>query len=302
MARILLIIGALVIALVSGLMVRNQLARQRGEVERLSASKVTKVDGVDVLVVNADVDISGIINAGQMKWQLWPKEQVHSRYVLKSSRPNAIEELAGSAARQPLFSGEPLTAEKIIRKGEGGFLAAVLQPGLRAVTLKVDEASGLAGLILPGDHVDLILTREVPPGEGPEANKGRRFSGETIVRDLRVLAVDQTFKSEDSKAAKAGKTVTLEVDASQAEAVMLAKAMGIVNLALRSSFGATVEDDREQKFTISDSVSGVRTKRTAPVPAPTPAPETESSGASGELTATITIYRGPLVETVKVAP
>ncbi len=139
----------------------------------------------------------------------------------------------GAMVRRPLEAGEPILAGDVIRPGEHGFLAAVLGREMRAVTVAVDMVSSNAGLIWPGDRVDLILTQTLDPKLAPPA---RRVAAETVVSDVRVIAVDQHLVQNapaEGQENKGVKTVTLEVTPEQAQAVMVASRLGMLSLALR---------------------------------------------------------------------
>jgi pilus assembly protein CpaB len=151
--------------------------------------------------------------------------------------PGLRAELVGAMARRSLQPGDPLRAEGLLRPGESGFLAAVLTPGLRAVTVGVDMVTGAAGLIWPGDRVDLILTQQLEDHALPAA---RRHLGEVVLEAARVIAVDRHFV----QGAQPGsgelmrdpqRTVTLEVTAEQSTRVALAGQMGRLSLALRAA-------------------------------------------------------------------
>jgi pilus assembly protein CpaB len=151
--------------------------------------------------------------------------------------PGLRADLPGAMARRALQPGDPLRAEALLRPGESGFLAAVLTPGLRAVTVGVDMITGAAGLIWPGDRVDLILTQQLEDHTLPAA---RRHLGEVVLEAARVIAVDRHFV----QGAQPGsgelmrdpqRTVTLEVTAEQSTRVALAGRMGRLSLALRAA-------------------------------------------------------------------
>jgi pilus assembly protein CpaB len=146
-------------------------------------------------------------------------------------------ELVGAMVRRSLGAGEPLLPEDVLRPGEHGFLAAVLGADMRAVSVGVDAVSGAAGLIWPGDRVDLILTQAI---NDPALPLGRRVAGETVLSDVRVIAIDQhllqgavdTPGPENLRAG--GRTVTLEVSARQAERVAVAARLGMLALSVRA--------------------------------------------------------------------
>jgi pilus assembly protein CpaB len=251
MLRIILIVAALLVAVLSGWMVQRYLAQQR------VASGIPVLPPVrtsEVLISTAKIPIAGVVNRRSLAWQTWPAETLNPSYITRDKRPGALEELSDSAARQPLFAGEPLTEAKVVKRGSSGFLAAVLAEGRRAITLKIDDSIGLGGLVQPGDRVDVILAHKVMSDAGESGAGFRRAIGETIVHDIRVLAIDQVFNTDEKGTTKIGKTITLEVTSQQAEAIFLSRQMGVISLALRSAFGG--EEERAQAFTSDQDISG----------------------------------------------
>jgi len=292
MVRVVLIVVALLLAATAGWMVKIYLLAQREQlVEMAAAQKPKPLPTAEVLVAANPVEITGVLTSSDLRWQPWPEDGLDPHYLTRKARPDAMAKLVGAAARQRLFPGEPLTEDKLLLKQNGGFLAAVLPEGQRAISLKVDEATGIAGLVLPGDRVDVILTHDVP-SKDTGATFVKRFVSETIVHDLLVLAVDQDLKH-DEKAAKLGKTVTLAVDTAQAEAVSLGRVMGTLTLSLRSSFGGALADLRGQPYTSSADISGAL-RALAAVPPPAVA-------VAGSPAYTVTVFRGLSQETVTVA-
>jgi len=143
--------------------------------------------------------------------------------------PLARAELIGGMVRRLVPAQEALRPSDVMRPGEHGFLAAVLTPGMRAVTVSVDAVSGTAGLIWPGDRVDLILTQQV---------EERRVFSETVLQDVRVIAIDQQIMQGDipgTAESRPARTVTLEVDLPQAERVTVATRLGRLALTVRSA-------------------------------------------------------------------
>jgi len=149
--------------------------------------------------------------------------------------------LAGSMLRRSYEQGETLLSPSMIRPGDRGFLALVLAPGTRAVSVAVDAVLGAGGLIWPGDHVDMLLTQSI---EDTGASAGRRFVGETVLSDLRIVAVDKVFiqgavgDAPDIAANNAGPhTVTVEVTPAQAERVAVASRLGRISFSVRAASG-----------------------------------------------------------------
>lgn len=142
--------------------------------------------------------------------------------------------LSGAMVRRSMSAGEPVRFGDVMRPGDHGFLAAVLEPGMRAVTVGVDATTGAAGLIWPGDRVDLILTQTIQEATLPI---GRRVAAETVLSDARVIAIDQQLVqgAESSNNEAQARTVTLEVTQEQAERVSVATRLGRLSLAVRSA-------------------------------------------------------------------
>ncbi len=153
--------------------------------------------------------------------------------------PAARAALRGALIRRYLDAGTPITPADILRPRDRGFLAAVLAPGSRALSIGVDAVSGVAGLIWPGDRVDVILTQQL---EQPGLAPGQRVLGETVLRDVRVIAVDQEIVQGAPATAnitgRPARTVTLQLTAAQSEQLAVAERLGRLSLAMRAAADA----------------------------------------------------------------
>jgi pilus assembly protein CpaB len=152
--------------------------------------------------------------------------------------PDARKNFVGSMARHDLGADEPIREADVMKPGEHGFLAAVLAPGMRAVTIGVDATSGAAGLVWPGDRVDLILTQAMSDASLPP---GQRVAAETVLSDVRVIAIDQQLVQ--AAASGESRTVTLEVTRTGAERVSVATRIGRLSLSVRASAGGHAVGD-----------------------------------------------------------
>ena len=150
--------------------------------------------------------------------------------------------LHGAVARQPLAEGVPVARSATIQPGERGFLAAVLEPGKRAIAVPVSETSAVGGHILPGDRIDLIMTYQVSSDDA-EAARDLRAS-ETLLGKLRVLALDTELES-GAREPRVGNTVTLEVSPKQAEVISLARRLGDLSLVLNPVRDAETAQDAD---------------------------------------------------------
>jgi len=188
------------------------------------------VDAVQVLVARSDIPLGTTVNEQSFRWQEWPKDAISPSFVTNTLKPSAIKDYSGSVARAPILGGEPITDNKVIRAGSGGVLAAVLPPGMRAIAMKIDEKSAVAKLILPNDHVDVIVVQR------KRNNKAgtEEVISDTLFRNVRVLAIGQQIEAKDGKKSSEGTVATLELTPKQSELLAHAAGTGDVSLALRS--------------------------------------------------------------------
>jgi pilus assembly protein CpaB len=142
-----------------------------------------------------------------------------------------MRSVSGAIARAPILAGEPITRNKLIKAGEGGVLAAILPGGMRAISTRIKEETAVGRLILPNDHVDVILTRRLRGVNGQE-----QHVSDTLFRNVRVLAIGQQLETKEGKKSTEGSanTATLELTPRQAETLALANSMGEISLSLRS--------------------------------------------------------------------
>lgn len=159
-------------------------------------------------------------------WAPRPDDQV-------ATDQRTMTEVIGAVARRRIEVGEPIIRGSVVKPGDSGFLAAVLRPGMRAITVGVTAVSGTGGLIYPGDRVDMILTQTFPVAD---ATLERRSVSETVAQDLRVLAIDQQLQvtAPPGSEGKLARTVTVEVDPRQAEGIQVATKLGDLSLTIRS--------------------------------------------------------------------
>src|SRR3954469_2493076 len=211
---------------------------------------VAQMETVDVLVAASDIGLGTTVAGPELRWQTWPAAVASSNFVRKSDRPNAIEQLAGSIARAPFSAGEPIRETKLIKAKGSGYMAAILPAGMRAVSTEISPETGAGGFILPNDHVDVLLSRRDKEAE-KAANVDVHVS-ETILTNIRVLAIDQMVEEKNGQRVVVGKTATLELAPSQAETLGRARQMGTLSLALRSIV------DFDSKEVANDEGSGGR--------------------------------------------
>jgi len=249
---------------------------------------------LQVLVAQNDLPIGLRITASDVKWQDWPAESLNAAFISDGAAPTVakagaegaaqtaaktagnlfsgagMEQVVGAIVKEPFVKGEPIVLRKVVRGGEGGFMAVVLGAGMRAISAPVTVDTAVAGFILPGDRVDVIYSRD-----RPDDTVGG-FETRTIMRNVRVLAIDQKPEPEKDAKSMVGTVATLEIPAAAAEAVVgalaQAKQSGVLMLVLRG---------------VSDTAGG----------------PTRGGGASGsEAGSTVRVHRAGVMTEVKVSP
>ncbi len=238
--KLMLLLGAVVIALGSMLAVRSMMSSR---VVPVVQAAVLAPAGPRVLVAQRALPVGTIITADAVAFQAWPRDMVQDAYFLDGTTDRT--KLVGTVVRNPITAGQPLTQGALVAPGDRGFLAAALGPGMRAVTIAVTDMSGVAGFIFPGDHVDMMLTQSIKPTNQQATNGAPLAITETVLRNLRVLATDQTTETEIAPGGKSvvkiAHDVTLEVTPRIAEKIAVAQSLGSLSLSLRS-----LADDQSQ--------------------------------------------------------
>jgi len=184
---------------------------------------VAQLDTVDVLVAKNEIGIGHSLSGGDLGWQQWPSVSAGS-FIRRTDKPDAIEQFAGAVARAPIGAGEPVRENRLIKAKGSGYMAAILPPGMRAISTEISVETGAGGFILPNDRVDVILSRR--DREAEKASGIEAHVSETILADVRVLAIDQNVEEKNGQRVVVGKTATLELTQRQAELLALSRQMG----------------------------------------------------------------------------
>lgn len=203
------------------------------------------VETSEVLALAGDVPMGSTVD-GQLAWVTWPRDSINENFVTKDGDPEALEKLQGSVARVNMYQGEPLRKSKLIGNGQP-FMSSILPAGKRAIATQIAADTSAGGFILPNDNVDVIMVRRAE-GQGAAG-----FTTETILKNIRVLAIDQAIQEdEDGRKVKVGETATLELTPQQAEIISVAQQMADrLTLALRSVVDAQEADTEEADYLVS---------------------------------------------------
>lgn len=246
-SRLIILSVAVAAAGGAGYVAQNMVSTPPPEVVVQSGPQEPAIELSDVLVLDGDVPMGQVID-DHIKWQSWPSDSINDAFITRAAEPDALDKLKGSIARVPLYAGEPLRRTKLIGNGQS-FMSSVLPSGMRAIATQISADTSAGGFILPNDYVDVIMTRRSQQGSGA----GDGFITETILKNIRVLAIDQTIQEdEEGKKVKVGETATLELTPQQAEIITVAQQMADrLTLALRSITDTQEKPQDEADYLVS---------------------------------------------------
>ncbi|MEP1229321.1 MAG: Flp pilus assembly protein CpaB [Litorimonas sp.] len=235
--KIIKVVGLFAVAIILFGIVRTLGAPAPADTSTAEAT-VIEVEYSEVLTAAIDMPLGSRINAESVKWSKWPLEAVTPSLITRDEQPEAIVEFEDAIVRSSIVDGEPINPAKIVTTNGAGVMAALLNPGMRAVTTRISPDTAAGGFIQPGDRVDIVLTNifDIEPGD---ARKGEIINDQlvtsaTIFENVRVLAIDQTFSSSPEEGADIlGSTATFELSPEDVEILQEAEAAGELSLTLR---------------------------------------------------------------------
>jgi pilus assembly protein CpaB len=241
-ARLIILSVALVAAGAAAYLAMN-LTNQQTVVQMPSEPVVQKEPAVEVLVAAANLPIGSRLTEESMRWASWPENSIVEGFITVQNRPEALTELKDAIVRLPIFEGEPIRSEKIADPGSA-IMSSILPSGKRAVGTEISVSTSAGGFILPNDRVDVIMVKKEEDGS---------YSTETILTNIRVLAIDQEIQErEDGQKAVVGTTATLELNPEQSKVIAVAQQMAErLTLALRSVADAQEPDSLVAKHLLS---------------------------------------------------
>ena len=226
--NILLILVAVGLTAATAMAARSWLESQRAQVVTVTAEAPQAPPELQVLVAKQDLPTGSFVKDSDFAWQAWPDNNLPEDYLVKEQFDPS--QLIGAVVRRGFNAGEPITELRVITPGDRGFLAVVLNPGFRAVSIEVNARSSIAGLVFPGDRVDILLTQALADPLRPKDPV--RHASETVLTNVRILAIDQLIDDQTGEP-KLGSTVTLEVTPRQAEMIAVVRPLGELSLSLR---------------------------------------------------------------------
>jgi pilus assembly protein CpaB len=241
-ARLIILSVALVAAGGAAFLAMHLSGRQT-IVQMPAETRVKKEPVIDVLVASANLPVGSRLTDDSMRWAGWPQGSIVDGFITSESRPEAMKELKDAIVRLPIFEGEPIRAEKIADPGSA-IMSSLLPSGKRAVATEISVSTSAGGFILPNDRVDVIMVRKEEDGT---------FTTETILSNIRVLAIDQEIQEkEEGQKTVVGTTATLELSPEQSKVIVVAQQMAErLTLALRSVADAQEPDSVVAKHLLS---------------------------------------------------
>ncbi len=254
---IVLIVLALGTAGIAAFLVSQFLASQ-APAPTTTAAQATGTQ--NVLVAARDIAPGTVLAPDDIRWEPWPENLIDERFVVQpaqvekqSKGADPQQEFLDRIARRSIMAGEPMSHEMVIKQGDTSVTAANIAKGMRAITIQVSPPEGVAGLVLPNDRVDVLMTVSVRDLVGLVGWKDvvLRSSAETIMKDLRVVAINQKLSHDPKEGvAQPGNLVTLEVTPDQAERLRVSQETGSLSLVLRSMVAGPNDGDKTQSFTM----------------------------------------------------
>jgi len=231
--RIIVLGIALVAAGGAALLVRGLLG---GGTQVAAAKPAPQMAMSEVLVANVNLTPGQKLSVDQIRWEKWPTATVDPSFITHDSASNEDQLVKNTVVRAMVLPGQPITKTALVHGDASGFMAATLTEGMRAISIGISPDSGAGGFILPNDRVDVILTRKA------EGSTGRGIA-KTILSNVRVLAVDQTYRQEKDTRTVIGKTATVELSPDQAEVIAAAAQSGLLSLSLRPLGDGVADND-----------------------------------------------------------
>jgi pilus assembly protein CpaB len=240
--RVFILVIAAFAAIALAFVLRGAAGRKPAPAAPVEAAAPVPASTVQVLTASHDLAIGTRVSSSDLAWTPWPAGALNPAFITDGSAPAApvtgaqavakkasqtasgiigqgpMQALEGSIVREPIISGEPIVKRKLVRGGDSGYMAVVLSPGMRAMSVSVTVDTAAGGFILPGDRVDVVQSHQMEGGKG--------YSSEIVLQNLRVLAIDQATEAAKDAKSIVGAVATLEVPKSDADLLARTQAEG----------------------------------------------------------------------------
>ncbi|WP_085900338.1 Flp pilus assembly protein CpaB [Kiloniella majae] len=226
--KIILILIALLLSGGTAFLTKSWLDANKRPLQSTQNIAIEPEQAVEILIAKKNIPLGKFVEENDFAWQGWPEDYVSDHHLVKDQFNS--DDLTGQVSRTGISAGEPINKAKFIRPGERGFLSAVLKPGHRALSIPISGETGVSGLVFPGDRVDLIVSMTLKSNE--EEGTTRKAS-ETVMTNVRVLALGTALNTPQGATNAGAKTVTVELKPEQVEIVAVAKIVGKISLSLR---------------------------------------------------------------------
>lgn len=249
------VLGVALAAAGGAFVVGSNLANKEPEIREVRTDSGPRVELTEILVAARDISLGTNIQDGMVEWRKWPKEGVSDGYISRGQSPDGLNLADDPAiARSAFFEGEPIRESKLVRSGKG-YMSAILPAGQQAIATSISTATSAGGFILPNDRVDVIMTRRA------EEEQGGDFITETVLENVRVLAIDQTIEEKDGESVVVGETATLQLSPEQAKILTVAQQMADrLSLALRSLEDIGNEETKGAEYLLSGNKGNGRVR------------------------------------------
>jgi len=252
------IIGLIIaLALAIGVAFLTRIFLAEEEKPKVEKPVLQQVELAKILVAGKPLSEGEVIKPGDIVWQSWPRVALNPTYIKEGTVK--IQNLEGSIVRHPLDQGEPIIKQDLVKRGDQGILAAMVDPGKRAISIEVTPQSASSGLIIPGDYVDVILSKVVVK-QGEAGSKSK-----TVVKNVKVLAMDIEMASSKPTPKIPPRVATLEVTPNEAELITAAVKEGTLSLSLQSIDRTKVESTEDEEPSKEEMITIIRGKEKSEV-------------------------------------
>ncbi|AIL12796.1 hypothetical protein IM40_03480 [Candidatus Paracaedimonas acanthamoebae] len=225
---ILLVLGSLVLAVLLSVLLQSFFNKNDK-----SAEKKAQTDTVLVLTAPAELLPGMVISIEKLVWKEWPSKALSPHYITKD-KTEELKSINGATVRFTILANEPVKLSNVVTLQGKSILSAIIRTGMRGVTIPFSKVANAPSFLAPGDIIDVVI-----PKRAQETGEG--YFGQTIIKGVRILAVDRSLQKLEENKSEQPKTMTLEVTADQAEDLAASIRGGNIVISLRSAFNETTE-------------------------------------------------------------